>query len=110
MIQFQTPPKKNTVGKRASEQEKEQLCTKHLKEEALAMEPGRLGNELQIAFVFFYFCFFVIGAVVPFTLAVEPGMLGNDLQISKPTALIAYRKPHNLETFVNYPTLMCFSC
>ena len=74
------------------------------------MEPGRLGNELQIAFVFFYFCFFVIGAVVPFTLAVEPGMLGNDLQISKPTALIAYRKPHNLETFVNYPTLMCFSC
>ena len=59
MIQFQTPPKKNTVGKRASEQEKEQLCTKHLKEEALAMEPGRLGNELQIAFVFLYFCVFV---------------------------------------------------
>ena len=57
MIQFQTPQKKNTVGKRASEQEKEQLCTKHLKEEALAMEPGRLRNELQIAFVFFYFCF-----------------------------------------------------
>ena len=79
------------------------------------MEPGRLGNELQIAFVFLYFLYFCIfvfvnGAVVPFTLAVEPGMLGNDLRISKPTALIAYRKPHNLETFVNYPTLMCFSC
>ena len=60
------PPKKNTVGKRASEQEKEQLCTKHLKEEALAMEPGRLGNELQIAFCIFVFLVFVIGAVVPF--------------------------------------------
>ena len=53
------PPEENTVGKRASEQEKEQLCTKHLKEEALAMEPGRLRNELQIAFVFLYFCIFV---------------------------------------------------